>query len=275
MKVLGLYRYPVKSLRGTSLQKSWVHRIGLTDDRRWLIVDAEGKFLTIRQHPIMTQIDVIATEDGIVMRHESSGQFAVSRPTATAATQKVTIWRDSVTVSVTEPYDNWFLSDILGQKVHLVYLSNQTARPIDPMFGQCGDHTSFSDGYPILITTTSSLHDLNQHLTDPVDMRRFRPNIVIDNTVPWIEDTWKVIRIGTLTFRIAKPCGRCVVTTRDPDTGEQADPSEPLKTLGNLHRAANGSIIFGQNIIPNEEGELNLDDMVEVISSGQSNVMKP
>ncbi|MBZ0218543.1 MAG: MOSC domain-containing protein [Fimbriimonadaceae bacterium] len=256
MKVVGLYRYPVKSLRGTSLQRSSVHRIGLAEDRRWLIVDAEGKFLTIRQQPIMTQIGVTVTEDGIIMRHASSGQFAVSRPAATAALRKVTIWRDTVTASVAEPSSNGFFSNILGQKVHLVYLNNQTARPIDPMFGQCGDHTSFSDGYPILITTTSSLRDLNRHLTDPVDMRRFRPNIVIDNTMPWIEDTWKVVRIGTLTFRIAKPCGRCVVTTRDPDTGEQADPAEPLKTLGNLHRAANGNIVFGQNIIPNEEGVL-------------------
>jgi uncharacterized protein YcbX len=103
-------------------------------------------------------------------------------------------------------------------------------------------------------------------------MRRFRPNIVIRADAAWAEDNWKVVRIGETIFRVAKPCGRCVVTTRDPDTGEQTDPREPLETLGQFHRAAEGAIIFGQNLIPEAVGEISIGDAVEILQVGPSNL---
>jgi uncharacterized protein len=123
-----------------------------------------------------------------------------------------------------------------------------------------------------LLTSTMSLNDLNSRLPSKVEMRRFRPNVVISGALPWVEDTWRVIRIGAVTFRVAKPCARCVVTTREPDTGTQIDPLEPLKTLATFHRAANGGVIFGQNMIPDMIGEIRVGDPVEVLSEGASNL---
>jgi uncharacterized protein len=271
MKVTALYRYPVKSLRGTSLQASHVERLGLAGDRRWMVVDATGKFQTIREHPVMTQMEATVQDDGsLVLSHPQHGSITVAIPTASS--KIVRVWNDDVDAIPANAAAGAFISKVLDRSAELVYLAKPDARPVDPTFGLPGDTTSFSDGYPVLLTSTMSLNDLNSRLPSKVDMRRFRPNVVISGARPWDEDTWKVIRIGAVTFRVAKPCARCVVTTRDPDTGVQTDPREPLKTLGSFHRAANGGIIFGQNLIPDSTGELRVGDTVEVLSEGASNL---
>jgi uncharacterized protein len=277
MKVTGLHRYPVKSLRGTSLTHATVERLGLQGDRRWMVVDPAGKFQTIREHPVMTQIEATTRNDGgLTLAHPQHGNVTVAIPAASVSTRSVRIWRDDVAASPAAAAAGEFLSKVLGVPAELVYLAKPDARPVDPTFGQPGDTTSFADGFPVLITNTMSLNDLNSRLTGTgsgkVEMRRFRPNVVISGARPWLEDTWKAIRIGNVTFRVAKPCARCVVTTRDPDTGVQLDPREPLKTLGSFHRAANGGIIFGQNLIPDTIGEIRVGDSVEVLSEGASNL---
>ncbi len=275
MKVTAIHRYPVKSLRGTSLQASHVERLGLVGDRRWMVVDTTGKFQTIREHPVMTQIEATASDDGsLVLSHPQHGSVTVAIPTASSKT--VRVWRDDVEAVPAHAAAGAFLSNVLGLSAELVYLAKPDARAVDPTFGQPGDTTSFADGFPVLLTSTMSLNDLNSRLTgagaSKVDMRRFRPNVVISGARAWTEDTWRIIRIGAVTFRVAKPCARCVVTTRDAETGLQTDPREPLKTLGSFHRAASGGIIFGQNLIPDDVGEIRVGDAVEVLSEGASNL---
>ena len=135
------------------------------------------------------------------------------------------------------------------------------------------DHVSFADVTPILLTSTSSLADLSERAGCDIAMRRFRPNLVVSGAAPWDEDTWREIRIGAVRFRVAMPCARCAITTRDPDTGEQIDPYEPLRTLQRFHRARDGSAIFGQYLIPDNEGTVGIGDKVEVLSAGASNLM--
>jgi uncharacterized protein len=275
MKVTALYRYPVKSLRGTTLTYANVERLGFQGDRRWMVVDATGRFQTIREHPIMTQIDVSLGDDGgLILSHSQHGSVAV--PVPRTPSRQVQVWRDTVDALPADTAASEFLSRVLGIPANLAYLAKPDARPIDPDFGQPGDTTSFADGFPVLLTSTMSLNDLNSRLTGTgagkVDMRRFRPNLVISGARPWVEDTWRVIRIGAVTFRVAKPCARCVVTTRDPDTGVQTDPREPLRTLASFHRAANGGVIFGQNLIPDSIGEIKVGDQIEVLEVGESNL---
>ncbi|MER8656567.1 MOSC domain-containing protein [Mesorhizobium sp. M0847] len=160
----------------------------------------------------------------------------------------------------------------LGRPVDLVYFDDPQNRPVDAEFGQPGDFVGFADGFPLLIATTGSLNHLNSHLARPIEMARFRPNIVVDADGAWLEDSWKTIRIGAVELRIAKPCSRCVITTRDPLSGEQPDPREPLQTLGKIHRSAKGGIIFGQNAIPNNAGAIAIGDAVEVVEAGVSNL---
>jgi uncharacterized protein YcbX len=272
VRVTGLFRYPVKSLRGTALGRSTVEPIGLTGDRRWLVVDHQGRFQTIRQIPVMTQIGVAETETGIEISHDSFGAVAVATPAADAERLLVTVWRDTVPVLLADPSGGAFLSRIMGQPVRLVYMNDPASRPVTPLYGRPEDRTSFADAFPFLLTTEASLGDLNRRLALPVEMRRFRPNIVIDGTDAWAEDGWKSLRIGAVTFRVAKACGRCVVTTRDPDTGEQPDPTQPLQTLASFHRASDGGIIFGQNLIPETIGEIAIGDAVEILEAGASNL---
>jgi uncharacterized protein len=206
-----------------------------------------------------------------VLSHAEHGSVTVAVPTA-SSTKMVRVWRDEVEAVTAAPAAAEFLSKVLDMATELVYLAKPDARPVDPDFGEPGDTTSFSDGFPVLLTSTMSLNDLNSRMPIKVEMRRFRPNIVISGARRWDEDTWRVIRMGDVTFRVAKPCARCVVTTRDPDTGVQTDPREPLKTLATFHRAANGGIIFGQNLIPNNDGEIRVGDEVEVLEAGVSNL---
>jgi uncharacterized protein YcbX len=124
------------------------------------------------------------------------------------------------------------------------------------------DHTGFADGYPILLISEESLEDLNSRLEKPIPMNRFRPNLVVRGCAPFAEDTWKRIQIGEVELGIVKPCPRCVVTTIDKETLEQK--KEPLKTLNTFRRQA-GEVMFGQNVIPLNEGRIEVDMRVQVI----------
>ena len=273
LRVAGLYRYPVKSLRGHAVQSVTVEPIGFAGDRRWCVVDPSGKFQTIRQIPVMTQIDVELTPSGLILSHAKHGTCIVETPAADTAPIETDVWGSKVQALPAAGPAADFLSLVLGRAVRLVYLADPMARQVDQAFGLSSDHVSFADGYPILLTTEASLVDLSARIGHSIDMRRFRPNIVLSGATAWAEDEWKIIRIGGIAFRIAKPCGRCVVTTRDADTGEQTDPQEPLKTLASFHRGADGGIIFGQNLIPDGVGTISVGDPVEIIASGRSNLL--
>ncbi|WP_143587886.1 MOSC domain-containing protein, partial [Streptomyces alboverticillatus] len=96
----------------------------------------------------------------------------------------------------------------------------------------------------------------------PLPMDRFRPNLVVGNTAPRAEDGWRRVRVGEVTFRAVKPCGRCVVTTVDQRTAERG--KEPLRTLARHHRV-DGSLVFGRNLIPEHTGVVRVGDSVEVL----------
>lgn len=272
MRVASIHLYPVKSLRGYEVSQSNVDLIGLSGDRRWLVVDENNRFQTLRELPRMAQIVVKIVPEGLQLSHPDVGSQIVSYPQAGTPRELVTIWRDNVAAAASEKAVSDFLSAVLSKQVRLFYQDNLLSRPADRRYADGNDHVSFADGYPVLLTTTASLLDLQRRLDDPVSMRRFRPNLVIDGSLPWAEDTWRLIRIAGVSYRVVKPCSRCIVTTRDPDTGEQLDPEEPLKTLGAFHRAASGGIIFGQNIVPIETGTVTVGDEVEILISGSSTV---
>jgi uncharacterized protein YcbX len=126
---------------------------------------------------------------------------------------------------------------------------------------------SFADGYPLLLTSQASLDALNARLAAPVEMLRFRPNLVVEGAEAWAEYRWTRLRIGGAAFRVVKPCDRCVVTTIDPRTGTQPEPDEPLRTLKQFPRDARGRVLFGQNLVPEICGAVRVGDGVEVVLS--------
>ncbi|HEY6787936.1 MAG TPA: MOSC domain-containing protein, partial [Trebonia sp.] len=165
-----------------------------------------------------------------------------------------------------------WLSKVAGMDVRLVYLDDPTRRATNPDYSKDGDVVSFADGYPLLLTSEESLERLNEWIADgkhaaegPLPMTRFRPNVVVAGAAAFAEDGWHLVRIGDLRFRVAKPCGRCVLTTVDPDTAVKG--KEPLATLAR-HRRWDGNVWFGVNLIPDDprpDGRLHVGDPVQVL----------
>jgi uncharacterized protein YcbX len=147
----------------------------------------------------------------------------------------------------------------LDDEVSLLYMPDSERRAVNPNRARPGDIVSFADAYPLLLISEASLAALNQRLDAPVEMRRFRPNLVISGCEPYAEDGFSALSIGPLTFRGVKRCERCVVTTVDPATAEQG--KEPLRTLAR-YRQSEGKVWFGMNLIHDGPGTLRLGDPV-------------
>jgi uncharacterized protein len=267
----GLSIYPVKALRGTALTASAVAIWGLDHDRRWMVVQPDGRFLTQREIPAMACIGAHASPGALTLAVDGGGALRVPVPAPPARRRQVQVWRDQLPALDAGPDAAAWLSDVLGLPCGLVYLEDPWSRPLDPAYALPGDRALFSDGFPVLLACTASLDALNAALPSAIDMGRFRPNIVVSGSTAWEEDRWRRIRIGGITFRVAKPCTRCVVTTVDQRTGLRPDKSEPLRTLGRIRRTAAG-VMFGQNLIPDGPGRIAIGDAIEILEVGESNV---
>lgn len=276
MKIAALYRYPVKSLGGQSVPHARVEPLGLAEDRRWMLVDEGGRFLTRRQLPGLARIEARPQPDGISLHHGSEAPLPVRFPDADAPLMPVRIWSDEVTAQPAGDAANAWLSARMGRPLRLVHQSARCPRPVSPTYGATSDRVSFADGFPLLVTTRESLAALSEKLGEPVAMERFRPNIVLSGApAAWAEDGWRRLRIGGLTLRLVKPCVRCIVTTQDPETGETlGDGREPLRTLRALGRKTKEGVAFGVNAIPDlAEGasaNVAVGDAVSVLETGES-----
>ncbi len=240
-----------------------VERMGLQLDRRMMVVTPEGEFLTQREYPKLALVTPTLNDDNLTLSapNYESIRVAIQR---TGTPQPVNIWKSRGVHAIDQGEEaaQWF-SDWLGARVHLVHIADGFLRKVNADYAvNADDHTGFADGYPILIASEEGLADLNSRLETSVPMNRFRPNVVVKGCEPFAEDTWKRIRIGAVELAVVKPCARCVVTTIDKDTLAQS--KEPLKTLNSFRKQGNGAM-FGQNVIPLNEGRLELGMNVEVI----------
>jgi uncharacterized protein YcbX len=255
--------YPIKSLGGISLKEAIVEERGLQYDRRWVLADENNVFITQRQNEQMALIDVAIDEDGLVINHRLKRKVPLKIPflPQTVEEQQITIWDDVVRgTRVSDEADVWFTS-VLGKKCSLFYQPDGSIRLTDPKYSITKEeHTSFSDGYPILVIGQASLDNLNERLDEPVSMKRFRPNLVFMGGVAHVEDTWKYFTVGEAKLVGVKPCARCVLTTINPETAEKG--KEPLKTL-TQYRNKNNKILFGQNLLVVETGKIAVGDEIE------------
>lgn len=270
MRVVALHRYPVKSLGGQALAESVVEPRGLAGDRRWMMTTPEGRFLTRRELPAMAHVQADWTGNGIVLSHADAGDLAVAEPVVGAGVS-VRVWGDTVAAQDAGDAAADWLSTLFARPVRLVHMPDTGVRPVDAAFGRDRDQVSFADGFPVLVTTVESLDALNVQLANPITMARFRPNLVIAGApAAFAEDGWRILRIGSLTLRVVKPCTRCVITTQDPDSGEVVEAMEPLRTLRAMGRVMPGEgrrrePVFGQNAIPDGAGVIAVGDPVEVV----------
>jgi len=259
-----LIYYPVKACRGFEVESANVERMGLQNDRRMMVVTPEGTQVTQREFAKLAWVLPTLNEGLLTLSAPGfdSIQFTIQK---TGATQPVNIWESKGVPAIDQGDESaqWF-SDWLGASVRLVHIAEGIQRRIETEYAiNKDDHTGFADGYPILIISEESLQELNAQLETPVPMNRFRPNLVVKGCEPSAEDTWNKIKIGSVELAVVKPCARCVVTTIDKVTLEQS--KEPLKTLAKYRKHELGAI-FGQNIIPLNEGRLQLGMNVNIIS---------
>jgi len=262
--VSSLIYYPIKACRGFEVDSSLVQRMGLEHDRRMMVVTNEGEFLTQREYPKLALVTPKLADGWLTL--SAPNYDSIHLPLQTSGiSQPVNIWRNKGTQAIDQGEDaaRWF-SDWLGVPVRLVHIADGYRRTVNEEYAvHADDHTGFADGYPILLISEESLQDLNSRLETSLPMNRFRPNIVVQGSEPFAEDTWNRIRIGDVNLAIVKPCARCVVTTIDKETLEKS--REPLKTLERYRRHKLGAI-FGQNVIPVDEGGIGLGMNVEVLS---------
>ncbi|MFW2371494.1 MAG: MOSC domain-containing protein [Gammaproteobacteria bacterium] len=261
MELSELNIYPVKSLAGISLDQSIVDGFGLQNDRRWMLVDSQGKMLTQRKLARMGLIQPRVTPQGIHL--SAPGRDDIQITTADLANaRKVQVWNDVCNAYDAGDQAAQWLSEFLAIDCRLSYFPDDEVRQLDQRYAQPNDTTAFSDGFPFLLISQASLDDLNRRLDTPVSMSRFRPNLVISGSEAFEEDQWKHIRIGDMTFRLVKPCSRCVIPSIDPDTGEKG--KEPLYTLSQ-YRKRDNRVYFGQNVIADGTGELAVGMAMEVL----------
>ncbi|MGM0570631.1 MOSC domain-containing protein [Marinobacter sp.] len=264
MKIRSLFYYPVKSLAGIATDTLPLDRFGPAADRRWMLVDDQGQFVTQRKHPALVRIRPSLAGDQLLLDIPGHGAVAV---TAGSREREVTVWRDHVAgVLEAQGGASAAISAFLGKPVSLVYMPESVTRPTRHQ-DLAGIHpVSFADGFPFLVTNQASLDDLALRLPGYGDMRRFRPNVVIEGAAAWQEDDWQTLLLGEVRVRMVKPCSRCIMTTVDPDTGERCSGGEPLKTLAGFRRTGDG-VMFGVNGVHDNTGTLRVGDPVTLIDS--------
>jgi len=263
MHLSSLYRFPLKSAAGESLQRCASDSLGLLGDRRWMVVAAgTGRFLTQRVLPRMALLQAHWQGDTALKLAALGMPELLVRVPDDKTMRCVQVWSANPVVPDAGETAAAWLSDFLGQACRLVYLPEDDGIQVDLDYARLGERTAFSDGFPFLLIGQASLDDLARRVGRPLEMLRFRPNLVVSGAEPYAEDGWKRIRIGQLTFRVVKPCSRCVIPTLDPATGERAPDREPLNTLLS-YRKGPGGVFFGQNLIAEGRGELEVGMPVE------------
>ncbi|MER7756742.1 MOSC N-terminal beta barrel domain-containing protein [Kitasatospora sp. NPDC097643] len=283
MQLTGLHVYPVKSMYRLSPDAATVEPWGLAGDRRWMLADTNGRFVSQRENAALGQVRPALLPGGALSLTAPDGsRIEVPAPSVAAGDPlaEVEVWGDRFHAAEAAKEAQLWIAERLGD-YRLVHLDDPHARPTDPDYSAPGDTVSMADGFPLLLTTTASLDALNQLIAaahpdghEILPMERFRPNVVVAGAEPWAEDGWRRIRIGGLTFKVVKPCGRCVITTTDQESGERRGP-EPLRSLAKHHRLLRKAA-FGQNLIPERPagvvgdalGTLRLGDEVEVLEDG-------
>ncbi len=280
-KVSSLHIYPIKSTAGINIPQTKVEELGLAFDRRFIISDPSGQFITARTEPKLCLVQTNLIEQGLELTAPNMLTLTLSYEEFTNQYQKVTVWGDEVDGQLCSNGANAWFSEYLQRPCKLLFFGQGSNRERKPNTDN-SRKLAFADGYPLLLISQASLDDLNSRLVNKqldnadlaiegqqktVSMTQFRPNIVIDNCLPFAEDGWQHIRIGEVEFKVSKPCERCIFTTVDPQSGEKHPQQQPLRTLKSFRQTQNGEVLFGQNLIALNSGQIYQGDELTIIST--------
>jgi uncharacterized protein len=261
----GLFIYPIKSARGIALPEAELTPRGLAYDRRFMLVDADGVFLTQRQLPAMARL-VTSIDAWRQLRVSFDDLAPLELPLTPDAGPRceVRVFQDRVTAIDLGAEPAAFFSRALGRPARLVYMPDDALRAVHRDFAEPHDSVSFADGFPYLLANDASLDALNARLSERIPMNRFRPNLVVSGAEAFAEDGWTRLQIGEALFEVRKPCTRCAIITTDQERGERA-AKEPLTVLAGFH-TWQGKATFAQNLLCRGTGTLRLGDSVGVLT---------
>ena len=259
-----IFIYPIKSARGIAVHEAPVDVSGPLQDRRWMLVDNDGLFLSQRRLPKMALLAPRFAGNDLVVEARGMPPLAIRSWSGEGDWIPVRLWKDQLQLPhPDQQYSEWF-SSYLGQSCRLVYLPPTVVRPVEPPYNHPNWRVSLADGYPLLLVTQASLDLLNERLPAPVTVERFRPNLVIAGGSAHEEDRWRCLRIGDVEMAVVKPCARCSIVLVDPSTGGRG--VEPLQTLARYRRSPQ-KVLFAQNALVTAPGLLRTNDPVEVLEA--------
>jgi uncharacterized protein YcbX len=253
MKVSRLFYYPVKSLQGVEVNQLHLDAFGAVNDRRYMLVDSSGRFVTQRQYPKLALINLTAVEAGYQIHIPEQGDYFLPLQGEEKHAIDVVVWNDKLSAFEQKQWQSIF-TDFLGVETKLVYMAESNERLIDKDYCHEDRLVSFADGFPLLFCTESSLDFLNANMQDAISIERFRPNVVIAGIDAFAEKTWQQLDITGQVFNVVKPCSRCVVPTINPKSAKR-EPAV-FKTLQRFCKGDDGQVYFGQNVIHQESAKL-------------------
>lgn len=269
MKISEIYLYPMKSARGIALPTADVDAMGLKGDRRVMLVDAAGRFVSQRELPDLARLTALPGASHLKLVLDDGRELMVAPPHPERRAE-VQVWNSRLSAACAEESVNAVMSDWFGREVRLVFFDGAAERFASAEWAGADTPVGFADGYQVLVTTTASLAALNAdmaaHGEGSVGMERFRPNIVIDCDEAWAEDRWAGIAIGDLVIDLVKPCARCIITTQDQQTGSREGAS-PMAAMGRIRMSADRRVrgpLFGWNGVPRGSGRIAIGDAVTV-----------
>ena len=261
MRIESLHIYPVKSCRGLSVSALELDSRGPVGDRRWMVVDAAGHFVTQREEPRLNRVTVDPRAGGWALAAEGLGVTIREREATVPRT--VVVWGDRV-VAREHAAGSRFFSDVLGRELALVAFGPEADRRAGSSAPDAS--VAFADAYPLLVVGRASLEELAGRLGEPIPSRRFRPNVVVAGGAPYAEDGWDRVRLGSVPMRMVKRCERCSMVTVD-DTGNKG--REPLTTLA-TYRRDGGKVYFGVNLAHDGLGTLRVGEPVTPVAAAQA-----
>lgn len=259
-----VHAYPIKSCGGVDLRQALLIETGLEFDRAWMVVDRNGEMLTQRDHPRMALVQCSFKGSDLVLRAPGMLALHLRLDTVEEPTQAL-VWSDRVAA-----YDmgalagQWFTDFLLPGTVapraglRLLRFDPEHHRACDPQWvGTVPAQTAFADGYPLLVANAASLQDLNEKLAaagaPAVDMRRFRPNLVLAGLPAYDEDHIRELVIdtaeGEVELRLVKPCTRCSMPDIDPTTATSSSAVTDTLARYRADPRMDGAITFGVNAV--------------------------
>jgi len=263
IQVSELFYYPIKSFAGIACEQLCINAWGPLRDRRLMLVDEQGHFITQRQCRIMALMSLSDNQESLTLAYQGES-FTLAWPDFSLAisTQMVQVWEEEISGQGIGGGVNAWLSRVLQSKVKLVYMADDTHRQVDLTYASQGIRTGFADGFPFLVVSQESIMSLQQELTFELDVKRFRPNIVVSGCEPFSEDQWKTISINNIEFNLVKPCSRCVIPSIDLTTGLMQ--KEVMQVMV-AHRKRDGEVYLGQNAVHKGKGSIEVGQQVKII----------